>query len=441
MSSKLPLIEFKPKLPRLSLGEKAILKLLVDAAKLIAPLYLEQERLAKGGKLSQQEIEKAAKNDPDILSPYTVVEKVNGKIIATPYHIRYAKYLKPISEKLNEAAKISVHNKEFARFLRLKAKALLDGTYDDAFAAWLKMKPFILDIGIGPFEHLDDKLFFGKATYQAWVGIVDWEGTERLNNYKSIVFSARRNALIPGERIDNLDKVIAKVDDVILFSGLMARLKFVGVNLPMDMNFVRKYGSEITLFNQPNDLRMKEEIIPTFNKIFSKDFREGFSFEDLRRASLRYLAMHELAHSFLYYNHAIENLKDLFLPIFEIAATILGLRVAGTLLLKDRITNKQLESMIVASLCRGFYLIEKREINKSLANYTLGWAIFINFMLESGALKQAGGLAIPNFMKMFVSLHDLSSVLEHLLSQGTYREAQAFVRKYGRLTNFPSVLI
>lgn len=436
MSSNLPLIQFNPKLPRLSLGEKAILKLLVEAGKLIAPLYQEQEDQAKRSKFTKEEIEKAGERDPDILSPYTVLEKVDGKIIATPYHIKYEKYLKPISEKLNEASKITLSS-EFGRFLRLKAKALLDGSYDDAFAAWLKMKPSILDIGIGPFEHLDDKLFFGKATYQAWVGVIDEEGTKRLNDYKSIVLSVRRKGLMPSERVDNLNKVIAKVDDVVLFSGLMARLMFVGVNLPMDVNFVQKYGSEVTLFNQPNDLRMKEQIIPTFNKIFSKAFKEGYTFEDLRRANLRYIAMHELAHSFLYYNHASQNLKDLFQPIFELAATILGLRVSGTLLLKDRITNKQLESMIVASLCRGFHLIEKREDNKFMANYTLGWAIFINFMLESGALKQAGGMAIPNFMKMFISLHDLSNMLEHLLSSGTYKEAQAFVKKYGKLTHFP----
>ncbi len=433
MNNNQPLIQFNPKRPRLSASEKAVLKLLIEAGKLVAPLYLEQEKEAKTNRLKKEEIEKAGKKDPAILSPYTILEKVNGKIVATPYHIKYAKLLKPIADRLNEASKLT-DNKEFGRFLHLKAKALLGGTYEEAVSAWLKMKPYILDICIGPFKYLDDKLFFGKASYQAWVGILDFEGTEKLNNYKSIVFTARRKT--SSERIDNLDKVIAKVDDVILFSGLIARIKFIGVNLPMDIEFVKKYGSEITLFNQPNDLRMKEQIIPTFNKIFSKAFREGFTFEDLRRANLRYVAMHELAHSFLYYKHASENLKDLFQPIFELAATILGLRVAGTLLLKDSITNKELESMIVAALCRGFYLMGNRKNHETMINYTLGWSIFINFMLDSGALKQAEGMAIPNFMKMFVALHDLSNILENLLAYGTRKDADAFVKKYGKLDNF-----
>lgn len=432
MKNDLPLIKFNPKLPRLSEGEKKVLKLLVEAGELIAPLYLEQERQAKV--VSKGEIEKASKKNPDILLPYTVVEKVNDELVVTPYHIKYADYLKPIADKLNEAADI-IYHKAFKRALKLQAKALLDGSYEEATIAWLKMKPYILDISIGPFEHFDPELFYAKAAYQCWVGVVDSEGTKRLNNYKTITLSASRKALIPRERVDNLDKVKAKTIDVILFSGLMARTQFVGVNLPMNLNIIEKYGSEVTIFNQPNDLRMKEQIIPTFNKIFSPGFRQGFDSEDLRRGSLRYVALHELAHNFLYYKNAFKNLQDLLPPLYELSATILGIRMAGSLLLKDRITNKQLESMIVAFICRSFYLMEKSKDSKYIINYALGGAIFINFMLKSGALKQFHGLAIPNFMKIFVSLHDLLYKLEHLLSSGTRKDAAAFIKKYGKLTD------
>src|SRR3989344_4115627 len=212
----------------------------------------------------------------------------------------------------------------------------------------------------------------------------------------------------------------------------MAKTKFVGVNLPMDVDFVEKYGSEITIFNQTNDLRMKEQILPTFNKIFPKEFQEEFSLEDLRKASLRYVAMHELAHSFLYYKDAKRNLQDLFQSIYELAATVLGLRMAGSLLLKDRITSKQLESMLVVYICRSLHLIEKGKTNKPMVTYALGSAIFINFMLESGALKELKGMEVPNFMKIFVSLHNLSNILERLLSSGTRKDAEVFIGKYSR---------
>lgn len=429
MNNNQAIIEFNPKLSKLSKNESQVLKLLVEAGKLIVPIYLEQEKQVKI-EVSKKEIEQAAKKDPSILSPYTVIKKVGSELVVTPYHIKYADFLKPIAEILEKAAELT-ENKEFGKALKIQAKALLDGTYEQAIAAWLEIKPYILDISIGPLHHYDDQLLLAKASYHAWVGVVDQEGTDRLNNYKIITLSARRRALVPKERIDlDPDKIKAKVIDVVLYSGIMAKTKFVGLNLPMNVNIVEKYGAQVTLFNQPNDIRLEEQVLPSFNRIFSKQFREGFSLEDLRRGYLRTTALHELAHSYLYYRSATKNLQDLFQVIYELAATVLGLRLAGTLLLKDRITNKQLESMIVAFTSRSFYQMGRDTASKFMINYALGGTVFINFMLENGALKRSDSLISVNFTKVFVSLQELSYILENLLSYGTRKDAEEFIRKY-----------
>ena len=61
MNTDLPLIKFNPKLPELSKNEEAVLKLLIEAGELMAPLYREQEKQAK--LISKEEIEEAAKSD------------------------------------------------------------------------------------------------------------------------------------------------------------------------------------------------------------------------------------------------------------------------------------------------------------------------------------------------------------------------------------------
>lgn len=422
------IIEFNPKLPKLSKNEKQVLKILIEAAKLIAPIYLEQEKQARL-RLDKEEIEKAAQKDLDILSPYTVIEKNDGRIIATPYHIKYENLLKPIADKLNRAASIT-DSKEFGEALRLQAKALLDGSYEKATAKWLKIEPYILDINIGPVAYYaDNQLFYSKASYQSWVGVRDLDGTQRLNNYKTTTLGIRRKNNTQN-RVDNYDKVKARVNDAILFSGFMAKMKFVGISLPMDFKEVEKYGSQITLFNQANDLRLKEQVLPTFNEIFPEVFKKEFSKEDLRRGYLRATALHELAHSYLLYKNAVNNLKDLFGVIVELSATVLGLRLAGSLLLKERIDEKMLESMIVTYLCRSFYHMKYGRNNNSMINYALGGLIFINFILENGALKMTKGMAIPNFMKIFLALPELSDNLESLLSSGTYQEAKNFIKRY-----------
>lgn len=427
------IIRFNPKLPKLTANEKEVLKLLLEASESIAPIYLEQEKRFENfySKLiNRAEIEKAAKNNPAIYSAYTVVEKINGKIISTPYHIKYADLLRPIADKLNAAGKITT-NKEFGEFLQLQAKSLINGNYDEATIAFLKMKPYILDISIGPVVHFSSRFPFRKAPYQAWVGVMDVERTKRFNDYKSIALGSFRKALNPKERIDHGRNVKAKVLDAILFSGLLARTKFVGIHLPTDVSLVAKYGSEITLFNQPNDSRVEEQIIPVFKEIFPIAFRKEYSDEDLKKGYLGAVALHELAHSNLHYKHAVENLQDLFPVIDELAATILGLRMAGSLHLKDKITSKQLQSMIITFLCRSFY--HKRSKNNPsypLRNYALGGAIFINFMIQNGALKLSKKFAVPNFMKIFLSLPELSDALESLLSDGSYEEAKFFIDKY-----------
>ncbi len=420
------IIEFKPKLPKLSKNEKEVLKLLVEAARLIAPIFIDQEKGAKVA-IDKEEIEKLGKKDPIFLSPFTVVEKVEERFVATPYHIKYQNLLKPIAEKLEQASKIS-DNKEFAKCLKIQSQALLDGSNEKATACWIKAKPYILDISIGPLSYFN-RLFEGKAVYQAWVGVLDIEGTKRLNNYKTIVFNASRRALVPYERLENSHNVKAKTIDEVILSGLMARSKFVGLNLPMEIEWVEKYGSEVTIFNQVNKLRIKEQIMPTFEKFFTPAFKEEFTKEDLSRASLRYVALHELAHNYLYYKHSSQNLQDLFPVIYELTATLLGMRIAGSLLLIDRLTNKQLESMIIAFVCRSYDLIEKSKKNKLMSNYAQGGAIFINYMLKNEAIKQKGKLAIPNFTKIFLSLHELSYIMERLLASGTKKDAESFINK------------
>lgn len=433
-----PLIMFNPTLPLLSKNESEVLELLVEAAKLTVPIYMAQENPAQPGanfypeNISKGEVARAAKQDPRIFSPYTVVEKVNGKLVATPYHIKYAKLLQPVADKLLEAVKVT-DNKEFGKRLEIQAKALLTGDYDEAAIAWMNMKPYVLDINIGPLERYDDKLFFTKTSYQAWVGVMDEGNTKRTINYRDIIFSARRKALIPSEKIDFYDKVQIRVDDVILFSGLIARTLFVSVNLPNDPNFMEQYGSEITIFKQANEYRFKKEVLPAFNKLFSSSFKKLFSQNDLELGTLYSSVLHELGHVYLRYRHSEQNLKDLFPIIDELAAYVVGIRVCGFLLLKDIASQKQLESIMVAFLARCFGMALFEKDNPAKYHYMVGGVMFINYLIENGAIQEAGGISWPNFTKMFFSVGELASILEKILSNGTRADAESFIRKYGHL--------
>ncbi len=437
-SNKKPILEFKPKLPALTPKEKKVLNLLVQAAKLIVPIYLQQENRKFPGSnfyphdITKEEIERAATNNPEILSPYTVVERKSGKLVAIPYHIKYAKLLKPVAQKILEAAKIT-QNKEFAKRLDFQARALLQGNYDEAAIYWMSMKPYLFNFLIGPVERYEDRLFFIKTSYQSWVGVMDRKDTARFNKYKPVILGSRRKVMMPSEKVDYYDKVQGRIDNAVIYTGRLARTLPIGINLPNDPNLMEKYGSEISVFNQMNQIRVRDEILPIFNKIFSPEFKKTFSNTDLEKGNLYVVILHELAHTYLRYRNSERNLKDLFPIIDELSASVMGIKVCGSLLLKDIMTTKQLESLMLAFMSRCFYLVLEDSKNLSRIHYIIGGSIFLNFLLESGALKESGGLSWPNFTKMFMSLDELASILERMLYQGTREDAEAFINKYGNI--------
>ncbi len=439
-----PIVKFDIDLSKLTANQKSVLKLLVEAAELIAPIYLEQENHNLPGSnfypadVTKDQILEAAKEDPELLSPYTIVERDNGKLVAVPYHQKYAELLKPVAEKLQQAAELT-DDKEFSQSLKVQAEVLLNGDYPKATQTWMEMKPYLLDVNIGPSERYDDKLMFIKTSYQAWVGVMDKVESARMTEYKDMILTARRKVLFSSEKVDYFDKVQTRVDDLVISTGLKARNLPVGTNLPNNFSLMEKLGSEITLFKQSNDLRTAKNRI-VFNQLFSEQFKAEFSEEDLREGSLYSTALHELAHTYLRYRDSEKRLQDLFPVIDELAATVMGVKVCGALLVKDIVTQKQLESIMLAYMIRSFNNILNERDNPSRLHYTVGGAIFINYLRENGALKETGGVSWPNFMKMYVSVDELATILERILSQGTRSDAEHLITRYGSLSVFPKVV-
>jgi hypothetical protein len=433
--------EFQTDTSNLTPHELKVLEKLTQAARLIAPIYARQVDDRYPGAnfyphdATKEEIEREAQQNSNILDPYTIVERKNGKLYSLPFHQKYRKYLLPIAKLLKEAAEIS-DNRDFAHRLRVQADALLDGAYEAADIYWLTMQPYKIDIVIGPIERYDDKLTFTKCAYQAWIGIMDEESTNDAIRFKDFFVTARRMVQVPSEKVDFLNKLQVRVDNTILFSGLIARYEFTSTNLPNDVNLMEKYGSEITIFKPSIDLKFKIEHFPIFHSVFEETFQDSYSVELTKQGSLRNSYLHEISHPFLRYRDAEKRLKELFPYIDEIAASIYGVRACGQLLLKDIISQKELEAIIVMLICRGFSWWFDYLQRPSVLHYAKGFASALNFFLENGAICESGGFSWPNFTKLYVSIEELSSILEKILAFGTYKDAKNFLERYDSLEVF-----
>ena len=112
-----PIVRFPYKGTKLTSSEKKVVAKLVKAAEAIALIYLKQENRNNNGAnfyprdTIKKLIQDAAKEDPEILSPYTMVEKDSkGKLKAIPFHIKFKSQLKKVAKYIREAAKITDYN-------------------------------------------------------------------------------------------------------------------------------------------------------------------------------------------------------------------------------------------------------------------------------------------------------------------------------------------
>lgn len=441
--TKPPLVSFPfKKGTRLTSSEKKVIEKLTEAAKAVAPIYQRQvndfydQANFFPPDVTKEEIESAAQENHLILSPYTMVERDSkGKLIAIPYHIKFKEDLKKVHDLIAEAAKLS-ENRDFARRLRVQANALLDGNYQASDIYWLSMKPYKIDFVIGPIERYEDRMFFTKCSYQSWLGIWDEKLTQEAELFKKYIVSARRKVLAPSEKVDFLDKIQIRVDDTLLFSGLISRFMFTSSNLPNDVNVMEKQGSEITIFKPVFDIKFNKERFPIFQAVFEGNFKKSYSRNLLKQGSLRNTYLHEISHPLLRYRDAERRLKEYF-PVFdEISASIFGVKACGSLLLKNVINQKELEAIMVMfiSLAFSWWLTYLKQ--PAVLHYAQGFAIALNYFLENGAIREANGFSWPNFTKLFVSIDELSSSLERILAIGTYEDAEKFVKRYASLEIF-----
>ncbi len=110
---------------------------------------------------------------------YSVIVRDENKLKAVPYHVYFADELAEAFEHLENAAE-KVENKILKEYLISRAEGLVSGNYRDSDALWVKMKDAPIDLVIGPYEVYADAFMGIKATYEAFLMVVDHEKGNRL---------------------------------------------------------------------------------------------------------------------------------------------------------------------------------------------------------------------------------------------------------------------
>ncbi|MBF0613657.1 MAG: Zn-dependent hydrolase [Magnetococcales bacterium] len=239
-------------------------------------------------------LERAVQMQPALKDPYTVVRRdAAGGLTALPYHQAYAPWHQRAADRLHKAAALST-DPALARYLTLRAEALLNDQYRASDQAWMEMKENRLDLIIGPIETYEDGLLGVKTAHEGLLLIKDrvWERRLARQTARLATYQAR----LPVPEIYRAEQPGAESDlgvyDVLLMTGDAAATRPIAINLPNDEQVQLEKGSR--------RLQLRNAMHAKFDKILLPIARLLLDPEQLCRVTFEALFVntlfHEVAH-------------------------------------------------------------------------------------------------------------------------------------------------
>ncbi|MEO5331594.1 MAG: hypothetical protein H7839_06185 [Magnetococcus sp. YQC-5] len=244
--------------------------------------------------LSKADLEAAAKEYPALKNPFTLVRRDQSKaLIAVPYHQAFSRLLTLSADRLRQAATLAEDPGQ-ARYLSLRAEALLTDQYQESDKAWMEMKNNHLDLIIGPIEAYDDTLLGLKTAYEALLLIKNRTWDQHLTRIlQRLEYHQARLPTLPQYRTETpaLESDLG-VYDVLLMTGDAAATRPIAINLPNDEQVQLEKGSRRMQLRNAMQAKFNKILLPMATELLDPEQLSRVSFEALFVNTL----FHEVAH-------------------------------------------------------------------------------------------------------------------------------------------------
>jgi hypothetical protein len=387
--------------------------------------------------MSKEEFEAAVKSDPGkakaFESNFTIIRRENGKLTAIPYHLQYHNMVTEVSKLLQEAALLT-NDSALKKFLELRAKAFLDDDYYDSDMAWMDLTGD-LEVVIGPYEVYEDALFNLKASYEAFICVVDHVESEKLAKVAQHLNEMEANLPIP-DRYKNLNRgsssPIKVVQEVYAAGDTKAGVQTTAFNLPNDERVREAKGSKKVMLKNIAQAKFDKCWIPIVNLTLAEKPLRHVSFD----AYFNHTLMHEMSHGLGPGNITLENgtkstvnkeLKELYSTIEECKADVLGIYNMKFLMDKG-VFPKEMEYSMYASYLGGMLRSIRFGIDEAHGG---GVAIQFNYYFNKGAFSTtAEGKLTLNEEKIFSAVESLATELLMIQANGDYLGARKLMDDY-----------
>lgn len=365
---------------------------------------------------------------------YTIRRDKDGNLTTVPYSEEYRDLLDPASRLLREASELTT-NATLKAFLTKRADAFSSNDYYESDVAWMDLDSPI-DVTIGPYETYSDGLFGYKAAFEAYVTLRDEAETSKLARFGNYLQDLENNLPIePRYRNPKLGAASPiRVVNVVFASGEgNSGVQTAAFNLPNDERVVQEKGSKRVMLRNVQHAKFDKTLVPISRVVLDPAQQKDISFD----AFFTHTLAHELIHGLGPHNIMLggvevtvrKQLKETYSAIEETKADITGLWALQLLMDKGTIDRGMERTINTTFLASAF-----RSVRFGISEaHGKAVALQFNYLTDEGAIvfdERTGFYSIvPSKIKEAVT--KLTREILTLQAEGSYKRARAMLDTYG----------
>ena len=396
------------------------------------------------GNLTRDQVEQYINQHPDqkaaIYDQFTIVRWHQAKLEAVPYHIAFRAFLEPAAKALRAAATLS-DDPAFAKFLRLRADALLSDDYFQSDLAWLELKNPKFDIIFAPYETYLDGLLGVKGSYGVAVLVRNERESKKLELFQKYVpeiQDALPLAVEDRPSKHGLETPMEVMDTPFRAGDLTHGYQAVADNLPNDPRVHEQKGSKKIFFKNFMDARVNYVVLPVALKLMDPDQAARVSGEGY----LQFTIMHEICHGLgpAFARTSSDKLagkvdiREAIGPGYggleEAKADVTGMFALKWLVDHEALPREKLQEYY-ASYVGGIF----RTVRFGTAEaHGQAEMMEFNYLSERGAVsRNTNAKYVIDYEKMPGAMADLAKELLEIEATGDRSRAENWFKKYGTM--------
>jgi hypothetical protein len=393
--------------------------------------------------LGKEEFEAYLKQHPELResfeSPYTVIRRDKGGLVAVPYSLVYKNDLEVVAGHLREAAALT-SNASLKKYLEQKAADLQSNDYFTGDCLWIDLKDNLVEIVIGPYEVYEDGLMGLKAAYESYVYFNDREEMAKIKGYLAFLEDMQKNLPVAprykDQKVTGLESPLHVVFEVLTAGDCKAGVQTSAFVLPNDERVREKKGTKKVFLKNIMEAKFNRSLVPIARRVLAPDDAAAVSFSAYFNETILHEICHALGLNYITLADGTKTtvnkaLRDLQSCIEEAKADVVGIHNVPLLMEKGWIPPDKAKEVYTTYLA-GMFRAMRFGVTEA---HGLGTLIQFNYLREKGAFVHdaATGTFRVEFQRIREAVRDLAARFLVLEGDGDYDQAARFVKQYGQM--------